>query len=193
MPAETAHTPRLSFHPLTPDRWPDLEALFGPNGACGGCWCMWWRLTRSEFAGLRGEERRQLFNTVVHSGRVPGILAYADGRPAGWCSVAPREDFPSLERSPILKRVDAEPVWSIVCFYTRRGLRRRGLMAGLLRAAVEYARGQGARIVEGYPVEPQGPIPASMLFTGTASAFRAAGFVEVARRSPKRPIMRLVL
>lgn len=184
----------LDVRPLTPDRWPDLEALFGPRGAYGGCWCMWFRLTRREFQERQGEGNREALRSIVGSGEVPGLLAYADGRPVGWCSVEPREAFPSLDRSRILKRVDGRPVWSIVCFYVARGYRRRGVMAALIRAAVRHAADRGAEIVEGYPVEPRKDrMPDSYAYTGLAEAFRRAGFTEVVRRSETRPIMRYVV
>jgi len=151
---------------------------------------MWWRLARSEFDRRRGEGNRQLLKGIVDSGRVPGILAYAGGQPVGWCSVAPREEFASLERSRTLQRVDDQPVWSVVCFYVARKCRRQRLTAALLRAAVEYARDHGAGIVEGYPVEPRETISSATAYTGIASVFRGVGFVEVLRRSEKRPIMR---
>jgi uncharacterized protein YndB with AHSA1/START domain len=105
----------LSIHPLTPDRWDDLETLFGPRGAIGGCWCMWWRQTRSEYDRQKGEGNRQAMRAIVASGEIPGLLAYSGGRPVAWCSVAPRTAYPSLDRSRVLQRVDDQPVWSIVC------------------------------------------------------------------------------
>jgi GNAT superfamily N-acetyltransferase len=184
----------LSIYPLTPDRWADLETLFGPRGAIGGCWCMWWRLTRSEYDRQKGEGNRQAMHAIVASGEVPGLLAYSGGRPVAWCSVAPRTAFPSLDRSRVLKRVDDQPVWSIVCFFMARGFRRQGLSLRLIQAAVDYARSQGARIVEAYPIEPKkDDAPDFYAFTGMASTFRKAGFVEVARRSETRPIMRYVM
>jgi GNAT superfamily N-acetyltransferase len=190
----TLPEPTLDFHPLTPDRWGDFETLFGPRGACGGCWCMWWRIKRSEFDQQKGAGNRQAFQQIVASGENPGLLAYdasAAGPPVGWCSVAPRESFPALERSRVLKRVDDKPVWSVVCFFIAKPYRRQGLTVSLLKAAVEYARQAGASIVEGYPEDPKKPdIPAPFAFTGLVSAFRQAGFVEVMRRSPTRPIMR---
>jgi len=181
----------LEFHPLTPDRWPDLETLFGSRGAVGGCWCMWWRLKRSEFGKQAGSGNKRAFKKIVASGEVPGILAYADDRPIGWCAVAPREAYPVLDRSPTLKRVDEQPVWSVTCFFIARPFRRKGVTVALLKAAIEYAREHGARIVEGYPVEPRkDSVPDPWAFTGLPSAFRKAGFVEVLRRSETRPIMR---
>jgi len=181
----------LEFHPLTPRRWPDLQRLFGPNGADSGCWCMWWRQTREEFNRLHGEPNRRAMQALIRGGEVPGILAYHRGRPVGWCSVAPRERFPVLDRSPNLKPVDAVPVWSIVCFFIPRAYRRRGLSGHLLRAAAQYAHAQGAPAVEAYPVDPRHSAsrPGSA-FTGLLDTFLRAGFREVARRSPRRPIVR---
>lgn len=183
--------PQVECHPLTPDRWPDLEALFGPRGACGGCWCMWWRIPRAQFEEQKGEGNRRMMQALVEGGKIPGILAYLDGRPVGWCALAPREEYPTLARSRILRPVDDRPVWSVTCFFVAREARGMGLTVRLLEAAVAYARSQGAGVVEGYPVDTGGARrPAPFVYTGLASAFRQAGFVEVARRSPTRPIMR---
>lgn len=183
-----------TFAPLTPERWHDLEALFGPRGACAGCWCMWWRLPRSQWGAQKGEGNRAAFEALVASDAQPGILAYVEGRPAGWCAVEPREAYPALDRSRTLKRVDEAPVWSVTCFFVARPYRRHGLTVWLLVAAAEHARARGARILEGYPVEPRvGRTADAWAFTGTLSAFRRAGFVEVARRSATRPIVRRAL
>lgn len=181
----------VTFHPLTPERWSDLETLFGKNGAYGGCWCMWWRSTRSEFAAQGNEGNRRALKAITGAGEVPGVLAYIDNQAIGWCSIAPREAFPSLDRSRTLKRVDDLPTWSVVCFYVARPFRRKGLMLALLQAAIEYAREHGAQIIEGYPVDPKrDDLPPVSSFTGILPVFQEAGFVEVARRSEKRPIMR---
>lgn len=184
----------LEFHPLTKARWADFAHLFGERGACGGCWCMWWRLKRSEFERQKGAGNKQAMQAIVADGEVPGLLAYAGHTPVGWCAVAPRERFPVLERSRILKPVDDTPVWSIGCFFVEKHYRNMGVSGQLLRAALEYVKQQGGTVVEGYPVEPrQGQVPAAFAWTGLASAFTQAGFVEVARRSATRPIMRAVL
>jgi GNAT superfamily N-acetyltransferase len=181
----------LEFHPVTPERWGDLEKLFGASGAYGGCWCMWWRSTRSEFGRRGGQGNKEALKAIVYAGEIPGLLVYADGQPVGWCSVAPREAFPSLERSRTLKRVDDKPAWSIVCFFVARPFRRQGLMVELLKAAIEYAKERGAKIVEGYPIEAkESNLPSVSSFTGIMSAFSEVGFVEVLRRSERRPIMR---
>jgi len=183
--------PDLTIYPVTSDRWSDLETLFGPRGAIGGCWCMWWRLTRAEYERQKGEGNKQAMQAIIASGEVPGLLAYAGEKPVAWCSVAPREGFPSLERSRVLKRVDDQPVWSVVCFFIAKPYRGQGVSVQMLRAAVEFAGQHGARVVEGYPIEPKkDSAPDIYAFTGMASAFRKAGFVEVLRRSETRPIMR---
>jgi GNAT superfamily N-acetyltransferase len=182
---------KLTFHPLSPDRWSDLEALFGSRGACAGCWDMYWRIKRTEYEAQKGEGNRQAFHSLVQRGTVPGILAYDGDKPVGWCAVEPREAYPALERSRILKPVDEQPVWSITCFFIARGYRRVGLSRQLIEAAVEWAKTQGASIVEGYPKEKQKEgEAAAFAWTGYAEAYRKAGFMEVARRSETRPIMR---
>jgi GNAT superfamily N-acetyltransferase len=184
----------LEFYPLTSDRWADFEKLFGKQGACGGCWCMWWRLKRSEFMKQRGEMNRKALESIVSSGEIPGILAYANGEPIGWCSIGPREAYSALERSRVLKRVDDRPVWSVVCFFVAKPFRRKGLAGKLLMASVELVRKNRGKILEGYPVEhTKGRIPDAFAYTGVASAFRQAGFVEVLRRSESRPIMRYTI
>jgi GNAT superfamily N-acetyltransferase len=184
----------MQIYPLTRERWPDLEALFGERGAVGGCWCMWWRLKSSEFERRQGEENRQAFQALVDAGEVPGLLAYVAGKPVAWCSLAPRAKFPRLERSRILKPVDEQPVWSIVCFFVDKRYRNQGMMVKLLQAAIDYVRQQGGHVVEGYPVEPKtDPMPAAFAYTGLASAFKKAGFVECLRRSETRPIMRFYI
>jgi predicted GNAT family acetyltransferase len=128
---------------------------------------------------------------IVDKGEIPGILAYADGMPAAWCSVAPRSHFSMLGRSRILKQVDEQPVWSIVCLFVKKSLRNHGLSITLLRKAIEYVKQQGGKVVEGYPVEPKKDrMPDVFASTGLASAFRQAGFIECVRRSETRPIMR---
>ena len=193
-PAATGTTdelPKLAILPATPDRWEDLEALFGPRGACAGCWCMYWRQTQREFEAQKGEGNRRSFKAIVAGGSPPGVIAYAGREPIGWCAVGPRPDFSRLDRSRILKPVDDEPVWSIVCLFVTRAWRRRGVSVALLRGAAEFAVASGGRIVEGYPTEPRKDrMPDAFAWTGIASAYLAAGFTEVARRSDTRPIMR---
>ncbi|MGD8487812.1 MAG: GNAT family N-acetyltransferase [Anaerolineae bacterium] len=184
----------FAYHPLTPDRWSDFEALFGERGAYGGCWCMWWRIKRSEFERQQGEGNRQAMKAIVDSGRVPGILAYDGDQAVAWCSVAPREHFPVLRRSWVLKPIDDVPVWSVTCFYVAASHRQQGMMGRLLRAAARYVGAQGGDVLEGYPKDvgdqPLAPVSA---FVGLVPVFAEGGFVECLRRTTTRPIMRLYL
>jgi len=149
------------------------------------------RLRRSEYERLKGDGNRRAMKKLVDSGRVPGLLGYVEAKPVAWCSIEPRELIGSLARSRILAPVDDEPVWSIVCLFIEKSHRGRGLSTRMIEAAVHYARSEGASIVEAYPVEPKTtPMPAVFAYPGIASAYFAAGFQEVARRSETRPLMR---
>jgi GNAT superfamily N-acetyltransferase len=183
-------TDGLEFCPLTAKNWEDIEELFGPRGGWGGCWCMWWRLGRAAFEKNNGNGNKQALRRIVASERPIGVLAYSAGKPVGWCAVAPREVYTRLANSRVLKPVDAQSVWSVSCFYVMPGYRRSGLSVALLKAAVDYADQNGAEIVEGYPQEARKSLPDAFAWTGILSTFRHAGFKEVARRSPTRPIMR---
>lgn len=181
----------LKVLPLTPGRWEDFARLFGPNGACAGCWCQWCRLPAAEFRKSRGGGARRIMRGLVSRGARPGLLAYEGREAVGWCAVGPREEFRRLTTSRVLKPVDSRAVWSAPCLFVARSHRRRGVAALLLREAARHARLRGARWIEGYPVDTRGGRQAdAFLWWGTASAFRRAGYREVARRSPSRPIMR---
>ncbi|TMQ69139.1 MAG: GNAT family N-acetyltransferase, partial [Candidatus Eisenbacteria bacterium] len=184
----------LRVLPATSDRWADVERLFGPRGACAGCWCMYPRLSGAEFRAGAGEGNRRRLQRLVREGPPPGLLGYLDGEAVAWCALAPREAYPRLEHSRTLARVDDRPVWSIVCFFVARPFRRRGLTVEMLGHAARYARERGARVLEGYPVDPRsGKTADAFAWWGVTAAFLAAGFREVARRSPTHPIVRLEL
>ena len=185
----------LAIHPVTPDRWDDLEALFGPRGAYSGCWCMYFRQTAKQFSACAGDANRELFRSIVESGEEPGLLAYRDDEPAGWTAVSPRETFSRVLRSRVIKpQDDRTGVWAIPCFFIGRAHRRRGVGSALLGAAVEFAQQRGATAVEGYPYETDGDMPAAEAYVGTVSMFAAHGFEPVEPvRAPKRRVMRKVL
>ena len=180
------------FHPLTPVRWEDFEALFGPNGACAGCWCAWFLMTNREFKESGKEGHKELLRTLVQSGVEPGLIAYADGVPAGWVALAPRENYKRLATSEVMGAVDDQPVWVIPCFFIHRDYRRQGLMEKLLAAAIEYGREKGVKILEAFPLEAEGKMSSIQLFTGKASVFRNQGFEQVAQRN-ERPVLRKIL
>jgi len=188
MPVESL---RLKFKVLTPSRWKDLEKLFGKRGACGGCWCMWWKLSRKDFEKQKGIKNKNAFKKIVLNNEKPGILAYFNDEPVGWCAISPREKYPFLESSRVLKRIDEQKVWSVVCFFVEKPFRKKGITIELLKATIDYVRKSGGKILEGYPIEPiKGKTADVFAWTGIASAFRKAGFNEIARHSPTRPIMR---
>jgi GNAT superfamily N-acetyltransferase len=181
----------VTVRPVTLAEWPDVQALFDEPGPHRGCWCMYWRVRRADFQRQYGEPLRQAMEAILLAGRVPGLLVYHEGRPVGWCSVAPREEFTALGRSRTLKPVDSEPVWSIVCFFVTRPYRHRGLVDLLVTAAIAYARENGARIVEAYPLLPEKAAEQPYeRYMGVQTTFARLGFREVARRSDRRPIMR---
>jgi len=152
---------------------------------------MVWRVPRAQFERQKGDGNKNALRRLARSGAPLGILAYAAGRPVAWCAVAPRESYPALERSRILKPIDETPVWSITCLFVSKPFRRKGVTPQLLKAAATFAVERGAIAVEGYPTEPKkDSMPDVFAWTGIASAFRKAGFKEKLRRSETRPIMR---
>ncbi|HVP15242.1 MAG TPA: GNAT family N-acetyltransferase [Terriglobales bacterium] len=193
MPGTRSAQPRVTCKPLTPERWKDLERLFGPRGACAGCWCMWFRLAARDFAARKGAGNRRALKRLVDAGEPTGLLLYAGAEPVGWCALAPRAVYHRLENSRVLAPVDDRPAWSVPCFFIARGWRRRGLTSFLLEQAKREAARRGAELLEGYPTETRGAMADAFLYIGAASAFRNAGFREAARRSPIRPIMRCEL
>lgn len=186
--------PTLTFTPAAPDRWADIEAVIGACGDARLCWCAHWYRTAAEYAaGRRDGGNRAWLAARVAAGVAPGILAYLDERPVGWCGVAPRVEQVRLARSRNLAPVDDAAVWSITCFVVAREARRQGLMRALIAQAVAFAAERGAEIVEAYPLDVQRKARAAELYIGTLKAFLDQGFTEVARRSPTRPIVRRVL
>lgn len=186
--------PALAVRPLTPARWKDFEALFGPRGACAGCWCQWIRRTRAEHRGTTSAQNKRAMKALVASGEVPGLLAYEGKKAIGWAAVGPRATFRRLEKSRVLKPVDDRPVWSVPCFFVAPEGRGKGVTRTLLDAAAVHARKKGAKTLEGYPVDTKGKkVPAAFVWWGLEPAFRKSGFREVLRRSKVRPIMRRTL
>ncbi len=151
---------------------------------------MFWRQTKPDFVRNSGEPNKRALKKLVTKGAPTGILAYSDSQPIGWCAIAPRQDLIKLEQHRTLKRLDDHPVWSVVCLFVAKSFRQQGVSVALLKAAAEWARSQGAQIVEGYPTEPGKKLPDPFVYTGLASTFRKAGFVEVARPARTRPIFR---
>lgn len=188
---------KLHVEPLTPDRWPDLEAVFNARGCsvARGCWCMYYRHSGTQPlpSGQTAARNKAELKALVDRGPPPGLLAYDGATPVGWVTLAPREQFAKLARSPVMKPVDEQPVWSIVCFVVPSPFRGRGVARALLDGAVAWARAQGARLVEAYPVDRTTRSADENMWFGAKSMYDAAGFTEVARRKPQRPIVRRAL
>jgi len=190
----------ILIHPLTVDRWDDLVDLFGPErGANSGCWCMWTRVSGKDWRAMTREERRDAFRRLVEAGPPPGLIAYEQGLPVGWVAVGPRPSVARFNASKASRPVEGEgqpgpaDIHAISCFYIRSGHRKQGLMRKLADAAVGFAARAGADAVEVCAIEPDRPLQWGEAFVGVASVFSALGFREIARRSPKRPLLRLVL
>ena len=185
---------KFIFKSLTEKNWQDFETLFGERGACGGCWCMSWRLKSADFEKNKGAGNKKTMRQLVKDKEQIGVLAYYGKEPVGWCSFAPREMFLRLGKSKVLAPVDSENVWSISCFFIKKEFRRKGLSTELLNAVIERSKKNKVKILEGYPTVPYDKnIPAAFAWTGIPKSFSKAGFTEVARRSKSRPIMRYYL
>jgi GNAT superfamily N-acetyltransferase len=172
---------------LTPELWPVLEDLFGARGACSGCWCMYWRIGAA-YRKRPAAKNKQAFRQIVEDGPPPGLLAFDGDLAVGWCQVGPRAAVPWLDRTWRLAPVDDTPVWSLSCFYIRKGHRRRGVTSALVAGALKAAKHGGAPALEAYPLDASKSPSTSG--TGYRSTFARAGFKTVACRTPERPIMR---
>lgn len=180
----------FTFLPLASGNWDDFVELFGLQGACGGCWCMTWRLKAADYNMQKGAGNKKAMKELV-SKASPGIMAYSGGKAVGWCAVAPRSEYIRLETSRIFRPVDDKKVWSVSCFFIHKQYRQKGLSVQLLKAAIDFAILKGAKMVEGYPVDKgKGRMPDVFAWTGLSGTFIKAGFKEVERRSETRPIMR---
>jgi GNAT superfamily N-acetyltransferase len=186
---------QLRVEPLTPARWCDLVSLFARPGlsVARGCYCMYYRRSgRHEVPpGMtRSEVNKRSLKALVERGTVPGLIGYESRRPVGWISLGPREDYARLARSPVMKAFDDLPVWSIVCFVVDPAARHRGAAEAMLKGAIVWARRQGVTLLESYPCDKPANAPDDAMWFGAKSMFDRAGFVEVARRKPARPMMR---
>jgi len=137
----------LAILPLTPDLWPALEDLFGKNGACSGCWCMYWRIGAA-YRKQPHDKNKESFHEIVKHGPPPGLLAFDGALPVGWCQLTPRDALPWMDRTWRLKRMDESPVWSLSCLYIRIGYRRKGVSSALIKAALRAANRAKAPALE---------------------------------------------
>jgi GNAT superfamily N-acetyltransferase len=182
----------LTIEPVTKKNWNKFVQLFGERGACGNCWCMYYRLSKSDFQeGKIDNGNKRAIKVLIRDEKPVGLIGLIDGLPVAWCAFAPREDFIKLERSRVHKRIDNEDVWSIPCFFIDKNHRRSGISVQLLNGAIQYARENGIKIIEAYPTIPtQNNIPDSFAWIGLYKSFERAGFEIVDRKSKNRPMVR---
>jgi GNAT superfamily N-acetyltransferase len=184
----------LSFKPLSESTWPDLEQLFGERGACGGCWCMTWRMSAKDYEKSKGAGNKKRLKQLVSQNEYLGILAYHEQIPIAWCSVSPKPKIFKVHNSRNLKSDDSGQVWSVICFFVCKSFRNKGVSRLLLKSAAQYARTHGAKILESYPViKKDKNIAPVFAFTGISSIYAKAGFQEVPVKQKSRVIMRLEL
>jgi GNAT superfamily N-acetyltransferase len=187
----------ITTRELTTADWPQIEALFGSNGACGGCWCMSWRIGKGEkWDAIKGDGAKARMKALVESGEALGILAFDGDQPIGWTTFGPRRSFAKLDRAPSLACDDADAVWSIPCFFVQRGYRGQGVSRAMLAAAQQAMAQRGVTTVEGYPAKPPAdgtPLPAAFAWTGPRAVFDAAGFTVVGNPDGGKQRMRKAL
>lgn len=191
------HDGQLRTRAVTRDDWHCIEALFGDNGACGGCWCMWWRVPMGgrTWEAAKGAPNRSAFRKLVESGRASGVLAFIDEAPVGWCAIGPRGDFPRIDRSKALVREWRPTTWSLNCLYVPTRWRGRGIGTALVAAAVDHARLHRASEIEAYPqsVAPGQRQAAAFVWTGVPALFDRLGFRPLGEPGPGRRLYLLQL
>jgi GNAT superfamily N-acetyltransferase len=189
---DTEFLSELTFEPLTKKNWAQFEYLFGEKGACGNCWCMYYRLSKSDFQeGKANRGNKEAMHQLVMENQPTGLLGFYEGQPIAWCAFAPREHFKKLEKSRVHKPIDDKPVWSIPCFFIDKKFRHQGISVALLKAVIRYATENGIHIIEAYPTIPTTEsIPESFAWIGLYKSFERAGFEIVDRTSKNRPMVR---
>jgi len=189
---KTEISDRFTIEPLTKDNWAGFVELFGEKGACGNCWCMFYRLGNKEYqSGKADQGNKKAMKKIVWEDRPAGLLGFVEGQAIAWCAFAPREDFIRLEKSRVHKRIDDKKVWSVPCIFIHKDFRRTGVAEKLLKEAIKYAGENGIKILEAYPVIPgQGKLPDSFAWYGFLKSFERAGFEIVDRTSKNRPMVR---
>src|SRR5688500_672488 len=176
---------KLTYKPVDTKNWKDMVSLFESRGAPSYCWCMVWRemnegASRSDKAAKKASLKKYVTKKIPI-----GLLCYQGKDPIAWCSVVPRESFRNLGGDDTLK-----DVWSLVCFYIKRDLRKQSLTSKLIAAAIKYAKKGGAKYVEAYPVNATSP---SYRFMGFKSVFEEAGFEFKHKAGQRRNVMTLAV
>jgi len=185
----------LTFEPLNKGNWAKFVQLFGEKGACGNCWCMYYRLSKADYhEGKADGGNKDAMHDIVMENKPTGILGFYEGQPIAWCAFAPREHFTKLEKSRVHKRIDNNPVWSIPCFFIDKNFRHHGITVELLKGVIRHAKETGIKIIEAYPTIPTTEsLPDSFAWIGLYKSFERAGFEIVDRTSKNRPMVRYYL
>ncbi|MES2702762.1 MAG: GNAT family N-acetyltransferase [Bacteroidota bacterium] len=193
--SDTPIAGELTFELLSRKNWPQFVQLFGERGACGNCWCMYFRLKKDEFtAGKQDDGNKEAMKALVWDGKPTGVLGFYEGQPVGWCALAPRTDYPKLAASRVHKPIDDEPVWSVTCFFIDKAFRRMGVSVAMLKGVIDLARKENIKVLEAYPTIPTQPtLPDSFAWIGLYKSFERAGFTVVDRTSKSRPMVRYYL
>lgn len=179
--------------------WHDVQKIFGTRGDPSSCWCQYFKMDTAAWKTASRETCEPLLREQVRDlDPPPGVVAYLQDEPVGWCAVEPRRNYPRIHRTKVAQGpepMDDPSVWSVTCFVVRVGFRKKGIATMLLSAAVDQARAHGARVIEGYPVDPlaRHKVSSAELYYGIVSQFAANGFTEVERPTPSRALMRLEL
>jgi len=189
---DTNFLDKLTFEPLTRKNWGKFVELFGSKGACGDYWCMYYRLSKTDFKdGKKEDGNKNAMKELVWENKPAGVLGLYEGQAIAWCAFAPREDFIKLERSRVHKHIDDKMVWSIPCFFIDKNFRRIGVSVALLKGVIDYATAKGIRIIEAYPTIPtREKLPDSFAWIGLYTSFERAGFEIVDSTSGNRPMVR---
>ena len=182
----------LRFEPLTKNNWDKFVELFGNKGACGNCWCMFYRLSKTDFEkGKTDDGNKNAMKQLVWNNLPAGLIGFYEDLPIAWCAFAPRKDFPKLQKSRIHKPIDDKPVWSVPCTFIAKKFRRQGVSVALLKGLIEYAKENQIKIIEAYPTIPtQEKLSDAFAWIGLYKSFERAGFKIVDRTSKNRPMVR---
>jgi len=184
----------LSYKNLSNKTWQDLEILFGEKGACGGCWCMYWRQKSTDYKKNKNEPNKKLLKKLVDEKKELGLIFYVKDEPIAWCSVSPRQEIYRIQNSRSFKPIDDQPVWSIVCLFIKKSFRKKGLSVQIIKSVIDYCRKKDVKILEAYPSIPYSPkMPDSFAWTGIDTAFLSAGFNSIPVQTKSRAYMRYYL
>jgi len=182
----------IKFESLSSSNWQQFEELMGEKGGCGGCWCMWFRLSKKEFETNKFAGNKKLIKKIVHSHKPTGLIASIGKQPMGWIAFAPREDYIRIENSRSLKRIDDKPVWAITCFFIKKEFRKQGFSSKLIKGVIEHARKKKIKTLEAYPVIPYSDKAlAPFLWAGILSSFLENDFTIVQMNGKTKAMVRL--